>query len=84
MHESKRLIEVALSPIMKVNGYRKRQLTWRKRQVDAILVFHGEKNRWGLKITPSTPALRQLAQDYEKLYPRVTIGLDVLTFLHQV
>jgi hypothetical protein len=42
-----RLISLGLASIMKANGYRKRHLTWHKQQVDTILVFHGEKSRWG-------------------------------------
>jgi hypothetical protein len=47
MHESKQQIGFVLAPIMKANGYRKRGLTWHKQQTDTILVFHGEKSRWG-------------------------------------
>lgn len=154
MHKSKRQIGIALAPIMRANGYRKRGLTWHKQQMDTILVFHGEKSRWGNDqyffecgiylrslgddLTPiyylchiranlenlvpdkyecrqicdfeygtftvserldriaeyastvvvpwldsyaTLPAIRQLAQDYQKVYPRVLIGIDVLSFL---
>ena len=47
MHESKRQIGVKLAAVMKANGYRKRNLSWHKQLIDTILVFHGEKNRWG-------------------------------------
>ncbi|HYE68676.1 MAG TPA: DUF4304 domain-containing protein [Anaerovoracaceae bacterium] len=157
MHESKRQIGIALAPIMKANGYHKRGLTWHKQQPDTILVFHGEKSRWGADqysfecgiylrslgddLTPlyyrchiranlenlvpdkyecrqicdfeygsftvperldriaeyvstvalpwldsyaTLPSLRQLAQDYQKVYPRVIIWIDVLSFLQNV
>ncbi|MFN8405358.1 MAG: DUF4304 domain-containing protein [Anaerolineales bacterium] len=47
MHESKHQIEVALVPVMKSNGYKKRKLTWHKQSPETILVFYCEKNRWG-------------------------------------
>jgi len=47
VHESKKQLGAALSPLFKQNGYRKRALTWHKPCSDAILVFHAEKNRWG-------------------------------------
>jgi hypothetical protein len=47
MQESKRQIGQKLATIMKADGYRKRSITWFKQQPDTILVFHGEKNRWG-------------------------------------
>ena len=47
MHESKKQLGAALSPLLKQHGYRKRALTWHKPYSDTILVFHAEKNRWG-------------------------------------
>jgi Domain of unknown function (DUF4304) len=157
MHESKRQIEIALAVIMKVNGYRKRNLYWHKQQNETILIFHGEKSRWGAnnysficgiylrclsdELTPpyyrchiqadlenlvpdkfecrqvcdfeylsftsqerlnrlveyastvalpwldrysTLPALRQMAQDYQKIYPLVRISSDVLFFLQKI
>ena len=47
MHESKKQLGLALAPLLKRHGYRKRALTWHKRCLDTVLVFHAEKNRWG-------------------------------------
>jgi hypothetical protein len=47
MHESKKQLGAALSPLLKQHGYLKRSLTWHKACLDTILVFHAEKNRWG-------------------------------------
>ena len=47
MHESKRQIGEALSPLLKQHGYQKSALTWHKRGAEVISVFHVEKNRWG-------------------------------------
>jgi hypothetical protein len=37
----------SLSPLLKANGYKKRNFTWRKLTTDTFLVFHIEKYRWG-------------------------------------
>ena len=47
MHESKKQLGAALSPLLKQHGYRKRGLTWHKPGSDTVLVFHAEKSRWG-------------------------------------
>uniref|UniRef100_UPI003783FF13 DUF4304 domain-containing protein n=1 Tax=Prosthecobacter sp. TaxID=1965333 RepID=UPI003783FF13 len=47
MHESKKQISAALSPLLKEHGYKKRALTWHRLCPDAVLTFHVEKNRWG-------------------------------------
>ena len=47
VHESKKQLGAALSPLLKQHSYRKRALTWQKLCLDTILVFHAEKNRWG-------------------------------------
>ena len=47
MHDSKKQIGHALSPLLKQHGFRKSALTWHKRSAEVISVFHVEKNRWG-------------------------------------
>src|SRR5258708_5881767 len=47
MHKSKRQLGVALAPLPKAHGYRKRALTWHRKNPDTIQVFHVEKSRWG-------------------------------------
>ncbi|HEY2586053.1 MAG TPA: DUF4304 domain-containing protein [Tepidisphaeraceae bacterium] len=47
MHDSKKQLSTALSPLLREHGFRRRALTWHKTCTDTILVFHVEKNRWG-------------------------------------
>ena len=47
MHESKKQLGQALSPLLKQHGFKKSAMTWHKRSGEVISVFHVEKNRWG-------------------------------------